>query len=115
MGLRGMLTETEDIRGAVALQKTCALTMVMKEMGNGVVRLMSADLVPLDTQLLPVLSAGAILADPLPWHLDDLAAVALSGMGDAAAGWSVQAPAHGFARFLDDGLTEVLLRLAMVA
>lgn len=110
-----MLTETEHIEGAASRQKTCSLLFVMKEMGNGVWRLMTADLVPLDTQLLKVLSAGAVLADPLPRHLDDLARVALGTLGDEAVGWAVEAPAHGFARFLDDGLTEVLLRLALLA
>jgi hypothetical protein len=104
---------SDEIADPVVVAPASSIELIMRDVGNDVVRLESAEIVPLNTEVMPLLGSCALLEDPLPAHVRDMAIEALRSLGDAAAGYSIAVPAHGFARFLDEGLTEVWIRLVL--
>ena len=86
-----------------------ALQMIVRAIGNSVLRLESCSLVPMDAALEWKALYGLFpLAFPLPVDLLDVASVAIEALGIPASRHKTTVP-QGYARALADDLTEILV------
>ena len=92
------------------------LRFVMRDMGNGVRRLEDPTLLRQEWQDPgpDVLPHSLRFGDPLPAAVLDLAQTALLVLRDKALGYVLSAPVRGFAVFINEGVTQVTLKLSCV-
>ena len=86
-----------------------ALQMVVRSVGNGVLRLECCDLIPMDAALEWKRLHGLWpLVFPLPASILDVASVAIESLGIPASRHKTTVP-EGYCRALADDLTEIVI------
>ncbi len=107
---------SSSLENAVVPSSSAVLRFLVRDMGNGVQRLLDPRLCPQpvpDAHTFARLSSAALLSGALPDFMEDMVVCALGALKEVARGYVLCLPAHGFARYVEDGLTEFTLRVAL--